>query len=58
MTGSRSLTRSRTEREAQTERTNIRPEIHNFKIGDRVTVFSRQLGGMFVIEGRAKIVYV
>ena len=36
----------------------MEPELHNFRIGDKVIVFNRQLGGKFVIEGKAKIAYV
>jgi hypothetical protein len=33
-------------------------ELHNFKVGDRITVFNRTLGGKFIIEGNAEITKV
>jgi hypothetical protein len=35
----------------------MKTEIHNFKVGDRVTVFNRSFS-KFVIEGEAEIVFV
>jgi hypothetical protein len=36
----------------------MKTQLHNFDLGEIVTVFNRTLGGKFVIEGRASIVKI